>query len=104
MNKSRFLVYVLIGLLSTSVAAFGAAKKKPSPPPQNQAPTITAVSADTVTVTEHNAARTFTVNQFTEINVNGRKATIADLKPGMNASITIATDSTKLSRINATSK
>ena len=105
MKKFRFLlpiVVVLLGLLVVS-PAFGASKKK-TPPPQHQGPVISSVSANSITVAEEKTVRTFTITQFTEINVNGQKATIADLKPGMTVSITMGTDPTKASRINATGK
>ena len=44
------------------------------------------------------------ITQFTEINVNGRKATAAELKPGMTVNVSLGTDSAKASRINATGK
>jgi hypothetical protein len=55
-------------------------------------------------VKESQVTKTFTIDQFTEINVNGRKATAAELKPGMIVNVTIGTDATKASRINATAK
>ena len=48
--------------------------------------------------------KTLTITQFTEINVNGRKATVAELKPGMIVNVTLGTDPSKVSRINATAK
>jgi hypothetical protein len=45
--------------------------------------------------------RLYTISPFTEVTVNGRRATIADLKPGMKVSITLGTDPTKLARIVA---
>ena len=104
MKNPRFVVLaVLLGMLVSS-AAFGASKKKPSPPPQIKAPTITSVTATSITVTEEKATKTLTINQFTEITVNGQRATAADLKPGMTVSITLGTDSSKASRIVATGK
>lgn len=106
MNKSRFLlpiVTVLFALLTVGSVA-GASKKKPAPPPQAKLPTISSVTATSITVAEEKAAKTLTINQFTEITVNGQRATIADLKPGMTVSITLGTDPSKASRINATGK
>jgi hypothetical protein len=105
MKTSRFVlpvVAVLLGLLTMS-PALGASKKK-APPPSHPAPVISSVNANTITVAEEKTVRTFTITQFTEINVNGQRATIADLKPGMTVSITMGTDPTKASRINATGK
>jgi hypothetical protein len=96
------ILALLLGMLLSS-AAFGGSKK-PSPPPQNPAPTITSVTANSVTVMEGKMARTLLITQFTEINVNGQRATAADLKPGMTVTFVISTDATKASRINATGK
>jgi hypothetical protein len=69
-----------------------------------KSPTITAVTASSLTVKEEKVMKTLTITQFTEINVNGRRATVAELKPGMTVSITLGTDPSKASRINATGK
>ena len=98
-----FVVSVLLGMLLGS-PAFGASKKKASPPPVYQPPVISSVTATSITVAEDKASKTFTITQFTEINVNGQRATVADLKPGMTVSITMGTDATRASRINATGK
>src|ERR1700736_731748 len=77
MKKHRFVVVaILLGML-VSDAAFGASKKKESPP-QIKAPTITSVTATSITVTDEKATKTLTINQFTEITVNGQRATAAD--------------------------
>ena len=103
MKKHRFVVVaILLGML-VSDAAFGASKKKESPP-QIKAPTITSVTATSITVTDEKATKTLTINQFTEITVNGQRATAADLKPGMTVSVTLGTDASKASRIVATGK
>jgi hypothetical protein len=102
--KQRFLVLgVLLGMLASN-PAFGSSRKKASPRPQNQPPIIASVTANTITVTENKVTRTFTITQFTEINVNGRRATVSDLKPGMTVSVTLDTDPSKASRINAMGK
>ena len=69
-----------------------------------QSPTIAAVTADSITVKEAQGTKTLTITQFTEINVNGRKAMVAELKPGMIVNITLGTDPSKVTRINATAK
>jgi hypothetical protein len=96
------LFSVLLGMLTMS-PAFGASKKKP-PPPQNQPPTITAVTANSITIKDEATTKTLTITQFTEITVNGRRAAATDLKPGMTVSVTLGTDPTRASRINATGK
>jgi hypothetical protein len=86
-------------------AAFGAPKKsKATPAPIIQTPTITAVTADSITVKEGQTTKTLGITQFTEINLNGRKGTVAELKPGMTVNVTLGTDPSKASRINATAK
>jgi protein-disulfide isomerase len=97
------LVIIAFGILFSNSAIAGS-KKKTTPPAVVQPPTITAVTANSVTIKEEKATKTLTVDQFTEINVNGRKATAAELKPGMIVNVTLGTDPTKASRVNATSK
>ena len=53
---------------------------------------------------EGKTAKTLMITQFTEINVNGQRATAADLKPGMTVTFAVSTDATKAARINATGK
>jgi hypothetical protein len=60
------------------------------------------MTVNAITVSEEKTTRTFIITQFTEINVNGQRATIADLKAGMTVSVTIGVDPTRASRINAT--
>jgi len=94
---------VLLGLLAVS-PAFAASKKKASPPPLIKSPTISSVTATSITIMEEKIAKTLTITQFTEINVNGQRATSAALKPGMTVTVTLGTDPTKASRINASGK
>ena len=101
MKKSSFsaVVSVLLVILAMT-PAFGASKKK-AEPAQQHGTVIASVTATAITVTEGKVAKTFAISQFTEINVNGQKATVADLKPGMTVSLTLA-DASRLSRIVAT--
>ena len=50
------------------------------------------MSGNAITVSDNKITRTFVMTQFTEINVNGLRATAADLKPGMVVNVTIGTD------------
>jgi hypothetical protein len=104
MKKSLVVLpfVILFGLLIAD-PAFGASKKKPSPTP-SQVPTIASVTANSITVTEAKTTKTLAITQFTEITVNGQRATAADLKPGMTVTIALGTDPAKASRINATGK
>src|SRR4051794_35068157 len=103
MNHTRLFLVTIVSLLLALNPAFGASKKKGTPAPI-QTPTITSVTATSVTVTDAKSSKTLGINQFTEITVNGQKATAAELKPGMNVTVTLGTDSTKAARINATGK
>lgn len=104
--KLRRLVPVILsfGILLSNSAIAGSKKSKSTPPPIIQSPTIAAVTANTVTIKEEKATKTLAIDQFTEINVNGRKASAAELKPGMIVNVTLGTDPSKASRINATGK
>jgi hypothetical protein len=100
--KNRLLVVVWILLAAIAIApAFGkGSKKKAVQAPQQ--PVISTVSGNAITVTQQKTARTFVVTQFTEITVNGQRAAIADLKPGMTVNVTIGVDPSQAARINAT--
>jgi hypothetical protein len=102
--KSRLFVVVsiLLVVLATAPAFAGSKKKKASSAPKYQPPVISSVTGHTIAVTEGKVTRAFTITQFTEITVNGQRATIATLKPGMTVSVTIGVDPTQASRINAT--
>jgi hypothetical protein len=54
-------------------------------------------------VTDEKTAKTLTVTQFTEVTLNGQKASFADLKPGMTVSVVLSSP-TQASRITATTK
>jgi hypothetical protein len=103
MKRTPFVaVFVLLLALAVTPAFAGSKKKKASPTPKYQPPVISSVTANRVTVTEEKTTRAFTVTQFTEITVNGQRASIADLKPGMTVNVTIGVDPSQASRINAT--
>jgi len=98
-------VFIIISVLLAALAtppAFAGSKKKKATPAQYQAPVISNVTGNTITVSEERSARIFIITQFTEINVNGQRAAVADLKPGMTVGVTIGVDPTRASRINAT--
>jgi hypothetical protein len=101
MRKIFFVQLVVSSLLVifTIAPAFGAGKKKKETPAHDIV--ISSVTGNAITVTEGKVTRAFTITQFTEINVNGQKATIADLKPGMTVNVTIGTDPSRASRVNA---
>jgi len=102
MKKRLFVVVsVLLALTVIGPASGKGRKKRPTPAPVYHTPVISSVSGNAITVSDEKTTRTFTVTQFTEINVNGQRATIGDLKPGMTANVTMATDPSRASRINA---
>lgn len=106
MKKSSYIFFLLISaslIFTAATPAFaGSRKKKATPAPEHHPPVISSVTGNAITVSEEKTTRMFIITQFTEINVNGQKGTIADLKPGMSVSVTIGTDSTRASRIVAT--
>src|SRR5207248_9934656 len=101
---SRRWICVLLTAFAFVAPSFAKAKKttKATPAPVHE-PMISAVSGNTITVTDDKTARALTVNQFTEITLNGQKATLADLKPGMSVSVVLS-GATQVSRITATTK
>ena len=96
------LIVISVLLVALATPAFAGSKKKKATPPQYQARVISSVTGNTITVSEEKTTRTFTITQFTEINVNGQRAAVADLKPGMTASVIIGVDPTRASRVVAT--
>jgi hypothetical protein len=104
MKRFRLLTFVVSLLLISAIApAVGFDKKKKAKPPEHHETVIASVTPSAVTITEDKTTKTFAITQFTEISVNGRKSTAADLKPGMLVSVTL-TDPTRASRITATDK
>ena len=102
MKNIRFVVASLLLVLVTSSPAFGGGKKKKATPaPAYQQPVISSVKGNAITVSDTKTTRAFTITPFTEINVNGQRANVADLKPGMTVNVTIGLDPSHASRINA---
>jgi hypothetical protein len=102
MMRNRLLVVVWILFAAIAFApAFGKGRKKKATLAY-QLPVIASVTGNAITVSKQKTARTFTVTQFTEITVNGQRASIADLKPGMTVNVTIGVDPSRAARINAT--
>jgi hypothetical protein len=104
MKKSLFPLLVaictLLAVIIATPALAGSKKKKATPVPAYHPPVISGVTGNAITVTEGKTTRTFIITQFTEINVNGQRAAIVDLKPGMT-NVTIGLDPSHASRINA---
>jgi hypothetical protein len=100
-NKS-FVVLILATALATAPALAGGRKRKASPTPKYQTPVISSVTGNSITVTQDKTTRAYTITRFSEVMVNGQKATVTDLKPGMTVSVTIGVDPSQASRIVAT--
>jgi len=97
---SIVFTWVLLQILAPD-PGLAAGRKRKAPPPEQHDPVIASVTANSITVTKQKETRTFIVTPFTEINVNGQKGTIADLKPGMRVNVTIGIDPTCAGRIVA---
>jgi len=102
-TRLLFVVWILVAAIASAPAFGKGRKKKTTPVPAYHAPSISSVTGNAVTVSDQNTSRTLTITQFTEITVNGQRASIADLKPGMTVSVTLGMDPSRAARINATS-
>jgi hypothetical protein len=101
MKNIQFVVVSVFLVFTVGGPAFGGGKKKKAPAVEYHQPVISSVKGNAITVSDAKTTRAFTITQFTEINVNGQRATIADLKPGMTVNITIGLDPSHASRIIA---
>jgi hypothetical protein len=101
-KRLLFVVSILFVALTTAPAFAGGKKKKASPAPKYHPPVISGVTGNTITVTEEHVTRAFTITRFSEITVNGQRATITDLKTGMTVTVTIGMDPSQASRVVAT--
>jgi hypothetical protein len=101
-TRLLFVVWILLAAIAIAPAFGKGRKKKATPVPAYHQPAISSVTGNAITVSDKNTTRTLTITQFTEISVNGQRARIADLKPGMTVSITLGTDPSRAARINAT--
>ena len=91
MKIFRAFVLILAGAILLPAPSFGDNKNKRRivPPTRKGAaselPTIRKVGGDSVTV----GKKTYKITSFTRIMVNGRKATLGDLKAGMQVELVI---------------
>jgi hypothetical protein len=103
-----------LALLTLATVPVGASSRKsaPTPTPTHQLSIISAVTGSSITVETQTVAdkggkvldktsRSYRISRFTEITVNGQRATIGELKPKMKVSVTIGTDPTQAARIVA---
>jgi hypothetical protein len=93
----------LIALLFCAQAPEGlAATRKKAKAEQHQT-TISSVTPTAITITQDNQTKTYQISPLAEVSINGQKAAIADLKPGMTVDVVLS-DPTRVSRITAMSK
>lgn len=110
MNNRQFIFWrpvvfcSVIALLFCAQASEGlaASRKKAKPAEQHQT-TISSVTPTAITVTQDNQTKTYQISPLAEVSINGQKAAIADLKPGMTVDVVLS-DPTRVSRITAMSK
>ena len=56
--------------------------------PEPQRTTIALISGSSISISTGKENKTYTIDQDTQIELKGSRATVADLKPGMRVSIT----------------
>ena len=97
---------------ATALNAAGMKGTHATPTPAHQETIIGNVTPTSITVTTQTLAgngktvlasssQTYAITKFTEIMVNGQRATAADLKPKMKVNVTIGMDRSQAARINA---
>ena len=108
MKKTLVAMTLLIvgGLVSTTINASARTnynrnneRVQPKPTP-NKVVSVDAAK-NTIAVKEGKDTNTYTVDKFTTITVNGEKATLTGVLPGMDITVTAA-GSTKASKVEAT--
>ncbi|MFN2540965.1 MAG: hypothetical protein ABR514_02200 [Chthoniobacterales bacterium] len=114
--RSRFLVCSAgaLALFTLTALPVGASSRKAAatPTPTHLITIISAVTGNSITAETQTVAdkggkvldktsRTYRITPFTEITVNGQRASAADLKPKMKVSVTIGTDPSQAARIVA---
>jgi hypothetical protein len=67
-------------------------KLEPKETPEAQHTTIALISGDTISIAAGKETKTYKIDQQTQIELKGVRATVADLKPGMRVSITPGVD------------
>jgi len=109
----RVCVVLVCGLtVFTPAASKAAGMKWRTPIPTHPETLITAVNGASLTITAQvirdtdgkvlqKTINTYVVTPSTEITLNGQRATIVQLRPGMKVSVTMSTDPTKAARIVA---
>jgi len=100
--RPLYLAVVTAAVLLVPLNGPSAAQRKPkAKPPEMHATVIASVTPQSITITEDKETKSFGITQFTEITVNGQRASVNELKPGMSVTIGLGGDPTKASRIDA---
>ena len=100
MLRIFFAGFLAIALLVAPAYA-GGRKAAPKPKASPSKTTVATVTPTSITITDDKGGKTLNVTPFTEIVVNGQKATLADVKTGMVVDVALR-DPTTASRITAT--
>src|SRR4051812_43918377 len=87
--------------VATANPAAAAPRKGKNKPAETHATTISSVTPQSITIQEDKITKTFSITQFTEITVNGQRAAVTQLQPGMTVTVALGGDPTKVSRIDA---
>lgn len=89
-----------VGLTNADAAGRRSAAKKPEAPAKI---VIINIAPNAITYSDGNFTKNVAVTQFTEITLDGRRATIGELKERMPVEVGLR-DATTASRISATSQ
>ena len=95
------LAFLAVLALVLTPVAEGGKKKKKADAPAFHPTVIQSVTPNSITISGEGGTKTLEITKFTEITVRGQRATLGDLTPGMRVSVTMGTDPSKASRINA---
>lgn len=92
------VVFALVFAIGSVHAGGRKPAAKPKPTPSKT--TVTDVTPTGITISDDKGSKKLNVTPFTEIIVNGQKATLADVKAGMVVDVALR-DPTTASRITA---
>jgi hypothetical protein len=97
------MVAVMLGAATDGFARYnrGSNQVRQNKRPQSNKVVSVDVGNSTITVKEGNEANAYVVNQFTTILVNGAPGKIADIKPGMDCTVTASSSGKNASRVEA---
>ena len=94
-------LYIAMLVFDAAPAIAKPVKFKPKPREVARPTVIDSVTPQSITILSENARKAYAITQFTDIKLNGRRASATDLKAGMAVSVTIGLDPTTASRIDA---